>query len=432
MNKMNDKTEDKLKHLASFPQLNPNPVIEVDFTGKITYSNPATQKILKNLGMSKGDVTFFLPADLNAVMKDLKKEDESFLYREIMIKDRIFEETIHLSHQFKAVRIYAHDITARKRAEEALKESERVYRAIGESIDFGIWICDPDGRNIYASDSFLKLVGMSQEQCSNFGWGAVLHPDDAERTIATWKECVRTGCTWDIEHRFRGVDGHWYPALARGVPVRDEQGKVKCWAGINLDISRIKLVEGSLRESEERLRLAHQAAKIGAFEWNVQTGVNVWTQEMEMMYGLARGEFGETQAAWMQLIYPEDREAAAGWVNQAFQTGEPVEGEWRVVWPDGSVHWISGRFQVFKDATGKPLRVSGVNMDITERKRVEEALSRLNTELEQRVAEPDREAQARDCRARKDRAEIGRKCIATAINSPGRQRRPLGLGPPDQ
>ena len=130
------------------------------------------------------------------------------------------------------------DITERKRAEEALRESERLYRAIGESIDYGVWVCDPEGRNIYASDSFLKLVGITQQQCSDFGWGDVLHPDDAERTIAAWKECVRTGGTWDIEHRFRGVDGQWHPILARGVPVRNEQGQITCWAGINLDISR--------------------------------------------------------------------------------------------------------------------------------------------------------------------------------------------------
>ena len=100
---------------------------------------------------------------------------------------------------------YVQDITERKRAEEALQESAAIYRAIGESIDYGVWICAPDGRNIYASDSFLKLVGLTQEQCSNFGWGEVLHPDDAERTIAAWKECTRIGGMWDIEHRYRRV-----------------------------------------------------------------------------------------------------------------------------------------------------------------------------------------------------------------------------------
>jgi PAS domain S-box-containing protein len=133
------------------------------------------------------------------------------------------------------------------REQEALKRSEKLYRAIGESIDYGVWVCAADGRNIYASESFLKMVGITQQQCSDFGWGDVLHPDDAERTIESWKECVRTGGTWDIEHRFRGVDGEWHHVLARGVPVRDEGGEVALWAGINLDISRMKQAEESLR-----------------------------------------------------------------------------------------------------------------------------------------------------------------------------------------
>lgn len=144
------------------------------------------------------------------------------------------------------------DITERKKSEEKIKQSEQLYRAIGESIDYGIWICDANGKNIYASESYLKLVGMSQKQCSEFGWGDALHPDDAEKTIAAWKECAKSGTIWDIEHRFKGVDGNWHPILARGVPVRDENGKIIFWCGINLDISKIKKTEEELRESQER------------------------------------------------------------------------------------------------------------------------------------------------------------------------------------
>jgi PAS domain S-box-containing protein len=144
------------------------------------------------------------------------------------------------------------DISDRKKAEEALRTSEQLYRAIGESIDYGVWICDASGQNLYASESFLRLVGSTQDECSKFGWGNVLHPDDASRTIAAWQECVRTGGVWDVEHRFRGVDGQWHPILARGVPVRNEQGEITAWAGINLDISRQKEVEEELREADRR------------------------------------------------------------------------------------------------------------------------------------------------------------------------------------
>ena len=147
------------------------------------------------------------------------------------------------------------DITERKQMEEALRSSERLYRAIGESIDYGVWVCAPDGRNTYASESFLKLVGITQQECSDFGWGDVLHPEDAERTIAAWQECVRTGGIWDIEHRFLGVDGQWHPILARGVPVRNEAGEIVYWAGINLDISARKQMEEELLKSRDELEL---------------------------------------------------------------------------------------------------------------------------------------------------------------------------------
>lgn len=144
------------------------------------------------------------------------------------------------------------DISERKRDQAALRESEQRYRAIGESIDFGVWICDANGRNTYASDSFLKMVGMTQEECSTFGWASALYPAEAEATVADWKECVRTGARWDREHRFRGVDGNWHYCLSRGVPVRNEEGQITSWVGINLDIDHLKQVEAELRDNDRR------------------------------------------------------------------------------------------------------------------------------------------------------------------------------------
>jgi PAS domain S-box-containing protein len=128
------------------------------------------------------------------------------------------------------------------------------------------------------------------------------------------------------------------------------------------------------REKHQLLQLSQQAAHIGVFEWNVQTNVHTWSPELEKMYGLEIGQFGNTLEAWKLLLYPQDRQAAVALVNRAFATGQSVEGEWRVVWPDGSIRWIQGRFQCFNDASGKPLRLTGVNIDITDRKIISEAL----------------------------------------------------------
>jgi PAS domain S-box-containing protein len=134
----------------------------------------------------------------------------------------------------------------------ALETSEKLYRAIGESINYGVWVADADGRVIYMSDSFLRLVGLSLEQVRNDGWGSVLHPDEAAATLAAWKETARSGSMWYREHRFLGVDGKYHSMLAQGVPIRGESGEIMRWAGINLDISRLKNTERALLEADRR------------------------------------------------------------------------------------------------------------------------------------------------------------------------------------
>lgn len=266
---------------------------------------------------------------------------------------------------------YLRDITARKRTEEALRESERIYRAIGESIDYGIWICTPDGRNLYASQSFLRLVGITQEQCSNFGWGDVLHPDDAERTIAAWKECTRTGEPWDIEHRFRGVDGLWHDVLARGVAVRNEMGEITHWAGINLDISRLKRVENSLRESEADLRRAQDVSKTGSWRLDVNKNELNWSAENYRIFGVPRGTH-LTYETFLSLVHPDDQT----FVDKAWHDalpGAPYDIEHRVV-VAGETRWVNERAELEFDPQGNLLGGFGSTQDITERKRSEAAL----------------------------------------------------------
>jgi PAS domain S-box-containing protein len=130
-----------------------------------------------------------------------------------------------------------------------------------------------------------------------------------------------------------------------------------------------------LRESEERLRLAQQIANVGTFEWNIETGVNRWTPELERMYGLPPSGFKGTQEAWEQLIHPEDREEVVRAVERTLKDEKGAfEGQWRVTWSDGSVHWLLGRAYVVRDQAALPERLIGVNIDITGRKWMEEEL----------------------------------------------------------
>ena len=159
------------------------------------------------------------------------------------------QRTSALEHSNRALKEAA---LVRQAVEQALRASERLYRAIGESISYGVWVCDAEGNNIYASDSFLRLTGLTLEEYCSPTWIRVLHPEDRARAEIAWQECVRTGGTWYQEHRIRGVDGEYYPILAQGVPIYDDQGQIDRWAGIHLDIARLKLTEQALREADRR------------------------------------------------------------------------------------------------------------------------------------------------------------------------------------
>jgi PAS domain S-box-containing protein len=271
----------------------------------------------------------------------------------------------------------------RKKAEEAVRQSEALYRSIGESIDYGVWVCAPDGRNLYASESFLKMVGITQEQCSDFGWGDVLHPDDSDRTIAAWQECVRTGGMWDIEHRFRGVDDQWHHVLARGVPIKNEQGEVTGWAGINLDIDRLKHVEENLGKSEERFRGLVEQAPVGIFVADAQGYYIDVNPVGAQMLGYTHEEI--CRMGFADVLAPEEMAQIPEEVDR-LADGKVHRHEWRFKRKDDSFF--------IGEVIGRQLpdgRLQGILRDVTEHKKAEAMLKDMNEELELRVADRTQE-----------------------------------------
>jgi PAS domain-containing protein len=142
--------------------------------------------------------------------------------------------------------------------------------------------------------------------------------------------------------------------------VRDQSGKVVRWFGTNTDITAQLRTEDALRENQRRLLLAEQVARIGTFEWSLQTGENQPAPELEAMCGLPPGGFAASRSTWLDLVCSEDRDRIGQCMREAMETGA-FEAEWRVKRPDGTTRWLFGRAAVVKDDTGKPLRTIGAN-----------------------------------------------------------------------
>lgn len=142
---------------------------------------------------------------------------------------------------------------AYEKSEKALRESEERYRAIGELIPFGVWVFSPSGSVIYLSDSFRKLLGLSLEESRKTGWLDRVQKEEAEKIYGKWKECVQTDSIWDNVFHIKDVKGQEYAILSRGVPIRDENGNITSWAGINLDITAREKMEMELRKAKEDL-----------------------------------------------------------------------------------------------------------------------------------------------------------------------------------
>jgi PAS domain S-box-containing protein len=280
------------------------------------------------------------------------------------------------------------DITERKEAEEALRKSEERFRMAAQAGKMFAYEWDVATDVIVRSPEAAKILSIDEggpirgQQIL-----AKVHPDDRERVTAAVSALCPAQPYLQISYRMIRGDGRtvWVERNSRAH--FDAQGRMSRVVGMVADITERKQAEEALRVSEERLRSAQQAARIGSFERDVRTGRVTWAEGLESLYGLPSGSvLGKTTAFFNDLIHPADRERTAHLIQQALQTGQPTEGEWRAIWPDGSVHWIASRWQVLTDQSGEPFRVVGVNMDITERKCAEEALVELTRTLEAQSA----------------------------------------------
>ncbi len=251
-------------------------------------------------------------------------------------------------------------------------------RAVVDTMPAIVWSALPDGSNSYVNSRFVEYCGMPPEQIAGTGWHAATHPDDLERHNAKWLACVASGEPLEDEVRFRRADGQYRWYLQRGVPLRDEAGRIVKWYGVLTDIEDRKRAEDKIREQELELRQIMDFAP----ELIVVLG-----PKLERLYAnrAALNYAGFTLEAWRQddgeVVHPDDRASRHGHAGR--DSAHSVEKRLRKA--DGSYRWFLVRLHPVRDDKGRIIRWYTFHTDIDDRKRAEERLQQENIALREEI-----------------------------------------------
>jgi two-component system cell cycle sensor histidine kinase/response regulator CckA len=249
----------------------------------------------------------------------------------------------------------------------------RMYSALIESLRGIVWEADAATFQFrFVSNHAEALLGFPREEWLSDPefWRHHTHPDDVARAAAFCGDCIARGQDHDFEYRMIARDGRivWLRDIV--TVDRSATGEVRL-RGIMIDITDRHEMEDALLASQERLAHSQQAGRVGTFDWDLLTDTAVWTAELKALYG--EPVLPTVKETWFRRLHPADLVDATDAVQNAMDTGV-LDVEYRVCWPDGTVRWLHARGRASRDAAGKPLRMLGAVMDVTDRKRLEQEL----------------------------------------------------------
>ncbi|MEP6516953.1 PAS domain S-box protein [Microcoleus vaginatus] len=279
------------------------------------------------------------------------------------------------------------DKTERWQIEEALRQSENLYRTLADGVPELMWINTADGRLEFCNQHWKSYTGMMPELPLAAPVLQLFHPDDLPAVVGTRTAAIEAGEAYEFECRVRRFDGNYRWHLARLVPVKDRGGKVVQWAGIGIDIDDRKRAEESLAESDRRFRFL--AESLPHLIWNVSSGGEIrFTNQQQWLEYLGMSYEEAAQSNWESLVPPSDlAESWARW-EECLITGEVYQIELRLRRAvDHMERWHLSRAVPIRDAGGQIVEWIGTNTDIHDRKQAqlnEQFLSELEVRLRQR------------------------------------------------
>ncbi|HWZ72551.1 MAG TPA: PAS domain-containing protein [Casimicrobiaceae bacterium] len=280
------------------------------------------------------------------------------------------------------------DVTDRRAAEDALRLSEHRYALAMEATGDGHWDWNIPADKMYVSPLLLEMCGLATDItfASRSEWVDRFPFYPGER--ARYEQAVAehfAGKTARLDAELRIVprgETRWIHMT--GHCARDASGTPVRWAGSVTDVTARKRVEEELRARQQMLDLAQKAARAVAFEWWIGAGEgeNRWSPDLEAMYGIAPGSYDGTYESWKELVHMEDWPNVSAAIKAAQESGD-VAAEYRVAHKGGAIRWLQAKGRMFFDPEGKPSRVVGFMLDVTDRHLAEEELQRMEHQLRQ-------------------------------------------------
>jgi two-component system, sensor histidine kinase and response regulator len=270
------------------------------------------------------------------------------------------------------------DVTEREKAERALAQSEERFQLVSRATADAIWDWDMIGHKISFSESFGTLFGYHAgefESTMEF-WMNAIHPDDHDNLRAGLDGFIAgREESWSAEYRFRCADGSYAFVFDRAYVVRDAAGKAVRMAGSMQDITESKRAEAELRESRAHLQLALQASNIGPWDWDLINNQVRFSREWKQQLGYAENEITSDLSEFSSRLHPEDAERIAAMLELCMaDPSKEYDVEFRMRHKDGTYRWIHTRGSLHYDTAGRPVRMLGCHLDITDRRLAQEEL----------------------------------------------------------
>jgi two-component system, LuxR family, sensor kinase FixL len=265
-------------------------------------------------------------------------------------------------------------------SEASLHESEERFRITADAAPVLIWMSGVDKLCTFFNQPWLEFTGRTLHEELGNGWAEGVHPDDLQKCLKVYSEAFDGHQPFVMQYRLRRNDGEYRWLSDHGVARYDAQGKFAGYIGSCLDITELLNKDEALRKSEERMRLAADAANLGIWEWDLGND-EVWaTNARRALLGWpASGKV--TFEDFIARVHPADRNRIREIIDYAIEEGKDFDSEYRLVLPDGIVRWMATRGSVHFDKDGRPARVLGISIDITARKEAEIEAKQRRDEL---------------------------------------------------